>query len=147
MAQQVETCVRTESLGYYPALDYCRDRGALDSALIEVLEQLVWLGTSLVREEIQQRLRPFFASVQLQSMQSTVYSMPQVRRGQDNARQQLVEHLTPNRARFDLLLTLFRKHAGSEYIDAYIERVVLRHLSDPFERIETGGIKILEQDG
>lgn len=147
LAQQIEACARAESLGYYPALDYCGDRGALDSALVEVLEQLVWLGTSLVREEVRKRLRPFFASVQIRSMQSTVYSMPPVRRSQADALRQLVRHLTPNRARFDLLLTVFRKQAGNGRIDAYVENVVYRHLNESFAQVETGGVKILDQDG
>lgn len=147
LAQQMDAYVSAESLGYYPALDYCVEREAMEAALVEVLEQLVWLGTSLVRDEVRQRLRPFFASVQVQTMQSTVYSLPQVRPGHKDAREQLARHLTPNRARFDLLLTIFRKHAGDEHIDTYVERVVQQHLSDPFERIETGGIKILQRDG
>lgn len=147
LARPIDSYVRDQSLGYYPALDFFQDRGVIDKAQIELLEQLIWLGTSLVRDEVRSRLRPFFASVQVQSMQTTVYSLPQVRPGQSDALRCLAQHLTPNRARFDLLLTLLRRQAAEGNIDTYIERVVHRHLSDTFDTIAIGGINILDQDG
>ena len=144
LAQQVDACVRRESLGYYPALDYFQEHELLDEQLLAVLDQLTWLGTSLVRDEIRLRLRPLFASVQVQSMQALAYSMPQVRPSQVNALQRLEQHLTPNQARFELLLTLFRKAAGSENLDSYVERVAYRHLQQVFDSIDIANIKILE---
>jgi hypothetical protein len=84
-----------------------------------------------------------FASVQVQSMQAVVYSMPQVRPSQPHALRKLAQHLTPNRAKFDLLLTLLRKQPDQESLGTYIERVVWRHLSDVFDTIEIGHIRIL----
>ncbi len=144
LAEQVDAYAREEALGYYPALEYLRDRDAVGEQLIAALDQLIWLATSLVREELRSRLRPLFASVQIQSMQALAYSMPQVRPGQPGAAARLAEHLTANRARFDLLLALLRKGGDAAGLENYIRRVSHRHLSPAFDTIEIGNVKVLE---
>jgi len=144
LAEQLDAYARRESLGYYPALGYARDRGAVDEQLLAALDQLTWLGTSLVGQELRSRLRPLFASVQIQSMQAVAYSMPQVRPGQLNAARRLTEHLTANRARFDLLLTLLRRSPDAGGLQSYIKRVSHRHLSQAFDTIEIANIKVLD---
>jgi hypothetical protein len=144
LAEQLDAYAREESLGYYPALEYARDRGAVDEQLMTALDQLIWLATSLVREELRSRLRPLFASLQIQSMQAVAYSMPQVRPGQANAARRLTEHLTANRARFDLLLTLLRKRADAAGLETYIKRVSDRHLRQAFDTIDIANVKVLE---
>ena len=144
LAAQVDAYAREEALGYYPALEYFRDRDAVDEQLIAALDQLIWLATSLVREELTTRLRPLFASVQIQSMQAVAYSMPQVRPGQPDAAARLAEHLTANRARFDLLLALLRKGGDTGGLESYIKRASRRHLSPAFDSIDLGNVKVLE---
>lgn len=144
LAEQIDRYARAESLGYYPALDFARERQALDEQVIAALDQLTWLASSLVREELAARLRPLFASVQVQSMQALAYSMPQVRPGQTGVTEQLAEHLAANRVRFEVLLTLLRKRAESEGLESYIRRVAHRHLGEAFDNIAIGNIKILE---
>jgi hypothetical protein len=147
LAEQVDTCARGDQLGYYPALDYCQDRGLLDEQLLAVLDQLTWLGTSLVRDEIRLRLRPLFASVQVQSMQALAYTMPQVRPSQPNAFEALVEHLTPNQAKFDVLVTVFRKRGGGDDVERYVDRVAYRHLQQAFDKIQIVNVTKLDQAG
>ena len=144
LAEQSDSYAREEALGYYPALEYLRDRDAVDERLIAALDQLIWLATSLVREELRTRLRPLFASVQIQSMQAVAYSMPQVRPAQPDAAARLAEHLTANRVRFDLLLALLRKGGGAAGLESYIKRVSHRHLSQAFDSIEVANVKVLE---
>jgi hypothetical protein len=144
LTEQVIERVRDASLGYYPALDYLRERGMLDTGLLDVVDQLTWLATSLTGEELRSRLRPVFSGVQLQSMQAIAYSMPPSRPGQPNARQQLLCHLTPNRVRFDLLLTLFRRPDALRRLDCYIEDVLYRQLRESFDSIDVGSVRILE---
>jgi len=144
LAEQLDAYARKASLGYYPPLDYVRDHGGVDERLIAALDQLTWLGTSLVREELSSRLRPLFASVQVQSMQALAYSIPQVRPGQANAVRRLAEHLTPKRARFSLLLTLLRKSGHFEALESYIKGVSHRHLRQAFDTIDIANIKVLE---
>jgi hypothetical protein len=143
LAERLDSYARDESLGYYPALDFLQERTVLDEQLLAALDQLTWLGTSLVREELKSRLRPLFASVQVQSMQAVVYSMPPVRPGRPEAFERLVEHLTPNRARFDLLLTVFRKRGVTADLESYIRRVSYRHLRQAFDTIDITSVRVL----
>ncbi|MGD8616397.1 MAG: hypothetical protein PVI91_12145 [Gammaproteobacteria bacterium] len=147
LAEQLDDYARKESLGYYPALGYLQKRSVLDEQLLAALDQLTWLGTSLVREELRSRLRPLFASLQVQSMQALVYSMPPVRPGRPRAFEQLVEHLTPNRARFDLLLAVLRRRGGTGDLESYIRRASYRHLRQAFDTIDITNVKVLEQSG
>ena len=144
LAEQLDAYARRESLGYYPALEYARDCSGVDEQLVAGLDQLVWLATSLVREELRTRLRPLFASVQIQSMQAVAYSMPQVRPGQPDAAARLAEHLTAKRARFDLLLALLRKGGDTGGLESYIKRASRRHLSPAFDTIDLANVKVLE---
>lgn len=144
LAEQLDAYARQESLGYYPALDYVRERGAVDEQLVAALDELTWLATSLIGEQLRSRLRPLFASVQVRSMQAVAYSMPQVRPGQADSARRLTEHLKANRARFELLLTLVRKSADTEGLEAYIRRASHRHLSESFDTIDIANIKVLE---
>jgi hypothetical protein len=145
LAARIDAYVRGVSLGYYPALDYFQETGVVDSSLREVLDQLAWLGTSLVRDELSSRLRAIFASVQVQSMQALVYNLPPVRPNQENAVQHLARHLTPNRARFEVLLTLLRKQMDTEHLESFTRRVVWRHLGEAFDTIEIGHVNLLQQ--
>lgn len=147
LAEQVDACARREELGYYPALDYCQERGCIDEKLMTVLDQLTWLGTSLVRDEVRVRLRPLFASVQVQSMQALSYTMPQVRPSQRDAFERLVEHLTPNQAKFDVLVTVFRKRGAGSDLEGYVDRVAYRHLQQAFDKIEIVNVTKLDEAG
>jgi hypothetical protein len=144
LADQLDAYARRESLGYYPALDFARERGAVDERLLAALDQLTWLATSLAGEELRARLRPVFASVQVRSMQALAYSMPQVRPGQADAAAQLARHLAANRVRFELLLTLLRRNADSQGLERYIGRATRRHLDEAFDTIDIANISVLE---
>lgn len=129
LAEQIDHYARAEALGYYPALDFVRERQVVDAQLAAALDQLTWLGSSMVREELVARLRPLFASVQVQSMQALA---------------RLAEHLAANRVRFEVRLTLLRKRAQSEGLDSYIRRVTHRHLGQAFDSIAIANVKVLE---
>jgi len=143
LAQQVDAGAREAALGYYPPVDYFQGRGVLDAQLLEVLDQLAWLATSLVREEVQLKLRPLFAAVQIKSMQALAYSMPPVRPGQVDALQALGRHFAPDQARFDLMLTLFRKRPDGEGLDSHIRRMVCDHLDPSFDKIDISNIQVV----
>jgi hypothetical protein len=144
LARQVESRVREDALGYYPALGFFEGGDKLDSQLLEIFDQLAWLGSSLVREELNVRLRPLFASVEMQSMQTVAYNMPKVRPSDPNAHERLRTHYTPNQFKFDVMLTMIRKTAGSDELDSYIRRVVHRHLGEAFDIIDLTNVKILK---
>lgn len=144
LAEDVCEYVREHTIGYYPALDYLHEQKALRPELLDALDQLTWLATSLTREEVRVRLRPVYAGVSLQSIQAVAYSMPQIRHNQPNAQQRLAEHYTPNRVKFDVMLTLFRKTMENDNLSSFIENVTFRHLEEPFDRVDINAVKVLE---
>jgi hypothetical protein len=147
LAEQLDRYARTESLGYYPALSFLQQQCSCGDGLMGKLDQLTWFATSLVHEEVRTRLRPLFASLQVQSIQALVYSMPPLLPGQPNALDRLAEHLTPNRVRFSLLLTLFRKAAARGSLEDYVKGVSQRHLKATFDSIQITNVEILDQSG
>lgn len=144
LAEAVYEYANQHATGYYPALDYFHDQHLLCADWMAALDQLSWLASGLVREEVRVRLRPVFASLSFQSMQAVAYSMPQVRPNQANALTRLAEHYTPNRIKFDLMLTLFRKTAENDSLPSFIRQVTMRHLEDPFDQVSINAVKVLE---
>lgn len=144
LAEDVNRYIRENDIGYYPALDYFHEQQILRPELLDALDQLTWLSTGLVREEVRVRLRPLYAGLAFQSIQAVAYSMPQVRPNQPNALQRLAEHYAPNRVKFDVILTVFRKTVENDSLRSFIKQAAIRHLEEPFDQVSINAVKILE---
>ena len=136
LAEAAAQYEQQQSLGYYPALDFFQEQGALDPELLNAAENIAWLGSSLVREEVRVRLRGVFASVKIQSIQCLAFAMPTVRPHNPRALDQLADHYTPDRIKLDLLLTLFRKEGGAEGMERVARNMVHHWLKDSFAFLE-----------
>lgn len=136
LAEAVSAHEQEQGLGYYPALDYFQEQGALDPELLNAAENIAWLGSSLVREEVRQRLRGVFANVKIQSIQCQAFTMPTVRPHGPAALDRLTEHFTPDRIKLELLLTLFRKEQAPEGMERMARNMVHHWLKDTFEFLE-----------
>ncbi len=134
----VERYIADESLGYYPALDFCREVSAIPDALLEALDQLSWLASSAARSELLLKLRPLYASVQVKSMQVIAYNMPQVRLKQATECNEIIRHYTANRVKVDLLITLVNQAGNKELLAEYVKKSTWRNLEDVFESLEIG---------
>jgi hypothetical protein len=136
LAEAVAQYEQSHELGYYPALDFFLDQGGLDPELLNAAENIAWLGSSLVREEIRVRLRGVFANVKIQSIQCLAFAMPTVRPHNPRAIDQLAEHYTPDRIKLDLLVTLFRKESTAEGMDRMARNMIHHWLKDSFDFLE-----------
>jgi hypothetical protein len=136
LAQQVMDYVREHNLGYYPALDYFRSQGGIDTELLDAAESLGWLACNLAREEVTRKTRPVFSSVSFLSLQSLAYTMPTVRPGQPNTLNRLAEHYTPNGVKMDLDVSLIQKQPADEGIERFSRQVVSRWLKHSFKTLE-----------
>lgn len=128
--------IREEGLGYFPPLDYFQSRGKLDNDLIDAAETIAWFACKLVREEVQRKMRPFFSTVSFQSVQSTAFTMPNVRPSQPNAWHALVEHYTPNAVKLDIIATVLKKHENPEGLANWAKQVFKRNLASTFDKME-----------
>lgn len=138
LAQAIDAYVRANATGYYPALEYFRKVDGVDPDLIDTAEQMAWLISKLVREEIQKKLRPIFSSVQFQSIQTHAFSLPSIRPNQRDAVTLLARHYSPDTIKLELMLTLMRKDADTKDLKAevYARKMIYRWLRDSFESVE-----------
>jgi hypothetical protein len=135
LAKQVQAFASKEQLGYYPPVDYLRSQEAVDTALLDALEQIAWVASNMAREEIRVRLRPVFASVRFESIHASAYTMPSVRPGQANAFSRLSEHYTPTAVKVDLLVTLIQKTERSG-LERLAKQLATRWLKGKFAEFE-----------
>ena len=136
LAQQVAAYVRSNRLGYYPALDFFHDRDGVDRELLDAAENLSWLASRLVREEVRKRLRPLFASIRFDAVQSLAYTMPSIRPGQPNALTRLTEHYTPNAVKLDLTASIMTRQDTGQDMTGHSKHQVYRWLKEHFESVE-----------
>ncbi|MBU1190165.1 MAG: hypothetical protein KKA36_02570 [Gammaproteobacteria bacterium] len=137
LAEQIGQYVQAEHLGYYPALDYFKDHtGAVEQDLLEAADHIAWFSCSQVRGEIERKLRPIFASLKFQSIQSQAFTMPTVRPQQPNAQQELIRHYTPDRVKLVLEASSFQKSAQQDSIAKWASHLAYRWLKESFESIE-----------
>ena len=133
LMEQVSALEQQRQLGYYPALDFFQEQGGVDPELINAAENLAWLGSTLVREEIQVRLRGVFSSVKIESIQCQAFTMPAVRPNAPHAMEKLQRHYTPDTIRVDMRVTVIRKAEAEEGIAQLARQMAQRWLKDVFE--------------
>jgi hypothetical protein len=136
LASQVMEYSREHDLGYYPALDYFRTQGGIDSELLEAAESIGWLACNLAREEVTRKTRPVFSSVSFLAVQSLAFTMPTVRPGQPNALTLLAEHYSPNGVKLEMEVSLIQKRPADEGIERFSRQVVSRWLKPSFKTLE-----------
>jgi hypothetical protein len=138
LAQTIDAYVREHQLGYYPALEFFRDVDAIDQDLIDSAEHIAWLVSKLAREEIQTRLRPIFATVKFDSIQTVAFTLPPVRPQQKDALEHLTWHYTPDTIKIELLLSMLRKDTDTaeRKVETYARKMIYRWLRDKFDYVE-----------
>ena len=145
LAIAVDKYSNENNLGYYPAIDYFEQLEPFDKGLIEVIEKLSWQVSKFTRQEIQKRLRPIFATVKFQSVQTEAYSLPGVRPGQKAALERLSEHYTPDTFKVELKLSMLRKESDQREgaAEGYARKMMFRWLGDLFESIEVTSSRVV----
>ena len=145
LAMAVHKYSNENNLGYYPAIDYFEQLESFDKDLIEKIEKLSWQVSKFARQEIQKRLRPIFATVKFQSVQTEAYSLPGVRPGQESALERLSEHYTPDTFKVELKLSMLRKESDQREgaAEGYARKMMFRWLGDLFESIEVTSSRVV----
>ena len=137
LAEQVADYEKKRRLGYYPPLEYFQQSTeGIEPDLLDAAENLAWLATKLVREEVRKRLRPIFASLRIDAMQNLLYTMPKVRPGMPSARKKLAEHFTPNKVRLEFTALIMNRDGLEKDLKRYSSHLVHRWLDEHFEHID-----------
>ncbi|QKT04025.1 hypothetical protein HUS23_09455 [Ectothiorhodospiraceae bacterium 2226] len=136
LAREVHAYAEAHQFGYYPALGYFRAQGGVDADLMAYAEEVGWLATRVVRDEVLRKLRPVFASLRFDTLQSTAFAMPTVRPADRNNVALLARHYTPTQVKTDLWVTLLQKGAPTHGLERYAQHLVARWLKPSFERLD-----------
>jgi hypothetical protein len=143
LATRVDAYVSEQGFGYYPALAYFREVGALDEALLDAAANLAWLAGELAREELERRLRQVFSRVHVESLQSVAFTLPQVRPHARDAIDRLARHYTPDTLRVGLLLTSLQKQAAPVGMEQFVRRTLWRWLRERFAAMDIASARLV----
>jgi len=137
LAGQIAGYEREKKLGYYPALEFFQESAIIiEQDLLDAVDNLAWLATRLVREEVRKQLRPIFSSLRFDTMQNLVYTMPRVRPGKPGSIEKLTEHFTPNKVRLEMTAKIVNRDGVEKDLKRYTSHLVFRWLKEHFESIE-----------
>lgn len=135
LAERVDTIVRAQRLGYYPALDYFEDHPGMDPALIGMVKSLAVQIRKRVKREVQTHLWPVFSSVQIERATTLAFTLPRVTPAQADALARLAQHYFPNTVRLELVLTTLDRQHRLDEAEKFSSSKVVRNLRDAFESV------------
>ena len=144
LAEQVIAYERDHALGYYPAIDFFQQHGGVESELIDALENISWVLTSMVRNEIRLRLRPVFSNLKIESLKTLAFTMPTVRPGQQNAQANLISHFSASSVKVNLIATLLQKIVDPHAAAKMAESMCYRWLKEHFSHIDVTSVHVLD---
>ena len=144
LAEQIAQYVRTTALGYYPALEYFRQQGGIDADLLDAVDNIAWLASNMVREEITIRLRPVFSKIRFESLQTIAFTLPQIRPGSSNALHRLTTHYIPDTIRVGLEATLIQKMEDGQRAEKFTEHLIHTWLDKRFESVTVHNVQVSE---
>ncbi|HEY0635521.1 MAG TPA: hypothetical protein VGE00_09065 [Gammaproteobacteria bacterium] len=110
LAGQVDPWVMEQRLGYYPALDFFRDKPqVVDPALLLLIDAMARFGEEYTRRELRRRLRGGFSHVDVERIQVEAFAMPRIRPSQPKSPEELAKHYAPATFRVELLLGMIQR--------------------------------------
>ncbi len=146
LARQIAAYVQKNHIGYYPALDFFHESNEVEKDLLDAVESISWLVSSLVRDEIQVRLRTVFSELRFESIQCVAYTLPTVRPGTRNALHELALHYTPDRVRINLVAAPKPEQESDPEIAISLAKTqICRWLKDRFSSFEVTSINYLDK--
>jgi hypothetical protein len=146
LAEETHKVVMRDSLGYYPALDYFKESGAIPGYLLDAVDEVATLATALATDQINEMLVPVFSNVTVNSVQCLAFALPTVRPGKPNAREELASHYTPNVLKLELIVSVLQKHEPEESFERYADNTVFRLLGEVFESVEISSARLLPEN-
>ena len=145
LANHIHQYSREHKLGYYPALEYFQDK-SIEKDLLDAAEGISWVVNNLIREELQNRLRPVFSSISFESIQNIAFTMPQIRPGGSNDIHKLAAHYTPDHVKVNMIASLVRKEISPDGAEQYSRIMLKRWLNERFADMKITCITSLDRD-
>lgn len=124
LAGQVDAWVMEQGLGYYPALDFFRDKPTVvDPALLSLMDQVAMFCADYSQRELDRRLRRLFSRVSIPHVQCLAYTMPRVRHSRNAAPDELARHYAPNRLRLTIHMSSIQKQTFDGLVPLSLDKL------------------------
>ncbi len=146
IAEQAIRYEEKQHLGYYPAVDFLKQQNAIDKDLVNAIENIAWLVSNLIREEITRRLRPAFSTVQFENIQLHAFKMPTVRPNKKNAHHDLVAHYTPDHAHVSIITTSIKHYDDAITAERMTKNLIHRWINDHVDGLEITSVSYIENE-
>lgn len=134
-------------LGYYPAVDFLKQQNIIDDDVANAVENIAWLVSNLIREELTSRLRPAFSTVKFENIQLHALKMPTVRPSNKNANHDLAAHYAPNHAHVSLIVTSIKNYDDPTTAERMAKNLLHRWLNDHFDELKITSVSYIESEG
>lgn len=144
IAEQAVIYETENNLGYYPAVDFLKQQNAIDEDLVNAVENIAWLVSNLIREEITRCLRPAFSSIKFENIQLHALKMPTVRPHKKNARHDLAAHYTPDHAHVSLSVTSIKHYDDAVTAERMTKNLIHRWLNDHVDGLEITSVSYID---
>ena len=135
LAERVDTIVRNEKYGYYPALDFFEGHVGMDPQLLVQVKTLAAQIRKRVKRDVQTHLWPVFSSVHIERATTLAFTLPRMTPAQPDALARLAQHYFPNAVRLELVLTTLDKQHRLDEAEKFSSDKVVRNLRDAFESV------------
>ena len=143
IAQQIHAHVKQHQLGYYPALDYFQTQEGVDKELLAAVENITWVVSGIVRNEILRTMRPVFSKLHFEAIQTVAFTMPTVRPTQKDALELLARHFTADVVKVSLIATLIQHFQDEVFAEKMAEGLAHRWLQGTFANVEVSGVRFI----
>jgi hypothetical protein len=135
LAERVDTIVRAEKHGYYPALDFFEGHAGMEPELLVMEKTLAALIRKRVKRDVLTHLWPVFSSVQIERATTLAFTLPRVTPTRPDALAMLAQHYFPNAVRLELVLTTLDKQHRLDEAEKFSSQKVVRNLREAFESV------------
>lgn len=135
LAERVDTIVRNEKHGYYPALDFFEGHAGMEPELLVQAKTLAAQIRKRVKRDVQTQLWPVFSSVHIERATTLAFTLPRMTPAQPDALARLAQHYFPNAVRLELILTTLDKQHRLDEAEKFSSDKVVRNLRDVFESV------------
>jgi hypothetical protein len=134
---------KENQLGYFSALDFYVTNNVLESDLVDALNNISWVVTNMVRNEIRTRLRPVFSNIKFESIQILANTLPSVRVNDEHVTEKLMEHFSPGTVKVNLTATLIQKFSDKKAAESLAKNLAYQWLKGSFASVVMSGVKAI----
>ena len=136
LVTQILNYEQQQQLGYFPALDFYIQNDAFDSDLFDAIQNISWVVTSMVHNEVKIKLRPAFSNIKFETIQPLAYTMPTVRPTDPTKKEKLAEHFSLSTVKLNLIASLIQKVVDKQAAQSFAGNLAYRWLKDSFADVK-----------